>query len=161
MPDWFLMWGYGFLKLTPSWLSFDLLGLHFSAEFIGGLLLPGIIFAAVALWPFIDYEADPIHFTADPLDRPFQTAVGVAAVVFIMLASIAGMDIIVADVLGMTTAALRPYFIGSLVFGPLIAGLVVYAGLGGFGDNTDEEQSDEEAGESTDRADTTSEGDDQ
>jgi len=36
MPDWFLMWGYGFLKLTPSWMSFDVLGVHISSEFVGG-----------------------------------------------------------------------------------------------------------------------------
>lgn len=39
MPDWFLMWGYGFLKLTPSWMSFDVLGVHISSEFVGGLFL--------------------------------------------------------------------------------------------------------------------------
>jgi cytochrome b-561 len=135
MPDWFLMWGYGFLKLTPSWLSFDILGIHISAEFIGGLALPSVIFGLVALWPFIDYESDPIHFTADPLERPLQTGVGVAGVVFIMLASIAGMDVIVADIVGMTTAQLKPYLIASLLAGPVVAGLVVYAGLGGFDDD--------------------------
>ncbi|WP_136602627.1 cytochrome b [Salinigranum halophilum] len=135
MPDWFLMWGYGFLKLTPSWLSFDVLGIHISAEFIGGLALPGVVFGLVALWPFIDYEDSAVHFTADPLERPFQTGVGVAGVVFIMLASIAGMDVIVADIVGMTTAQLKPYLTAALLVGPLIAGLVVYAGLGGFDDD--------------------------
>lgn len=135
MPDWFLMWGYGFLKLTPSWLSFDALGVHISAEFIGGLALPSVIFGLVALWPFIDYEADPVHFTADPLERPLQTGVGVAGVVFIMLASIAGMDVILADIVGMTTAQLKPYLIAALLVGPVVAGLVVYAGLGEFDDD--------------------------
>jgi cytochrome b-561 len=139
MPDWFLMWGYGFLKLTPSWLSFDVFGVHISAEFIGGLALPSLVFGLVAAWPFIDYEETPVHFTADPLERPFQTGVGVAGVVFIMLASIAGMDVIVADVVGLTTAQLKPYLIGALLVGPLVAGLIVYAGLGGFDDSPDEE----------------------
>jgi cytochrome b-561 len=132
MPDWFLMWGYGFLKLTPSWLSFDVFGIHISAEFIGGLALPSVVFGLVALWPFLDYEDSAVHFTADPLERPFQTGVGVAGVVFIMLASIAGMDVIVADIVGMTTAQLKPYLTAALLVGPLLAGLVVYAGLGGF-----------------------------
>jgi cytochrome b-561 len=134
MPDWFLMWGYGFLKLTPSWLSVDVLGVHVSAEFVGGMALPGLVFGVVALWPFIDYEPEPTHFTADPLDRPFQTGVGVAGVVFIMIASIAGMDVILGDVVGMTTAQLRPYLIAALALGPPLAGLIVYAGLGGFAD---------------------------
>jgi len=147
MPDWFLMWGYGFLKLTPSWLSFDVLGIHVSAEFVGGLALPGAVFAVVALWPFVDSAARPVHFTADPLERPFQTAVGVAGVVFVMLASVAGMDVIVADVVGTTTARLKPFLTGVLLVGPPVAGLVVYAGLGGFGDEAgpDEETADDEA----------------
>lgn len=133
MPDWFLMWGYGFLKLVPSWLSFDLLGIHFSAEFIGGLLLPGIVFGVVAAWPFIDYSSEQVHFTADPTERPWQTAVGMAGVTFIMAASIAGMDVVLSDVVGMSTAALRPYLIGLVVGAPILIGLASYAVLGGFG----------------------------
>ncbi|WP_336037256.1 cytochrome b [Halobacterium yunchengense] len=135
MPDWFLMWGYGFLKLIPSWMSFDLFGVHVSSEFVGGLVLPGLVFAGVFLWPFVDYEEEPTHFAASPLARPWQTAVGVAAVVFIMLASIAGMDVIVADVLGTSTAALKPYFIGLLAVGPVLAGGITYAALTGLGDD--------------------------
>jgi cytochrome b-561 len=145
MPDWFLMWGYGFLKLIPSWMSFDILGIHVSAEFIGGLFLPGLIFALGLLWPFIDYDENPVHFTADPLERPFQTAVGVAAVLFIMVASIAGMDVIVADIVGMTTAQLKPYLIGSLIAVPIVGGLIVYACLGGFEDDDTPNEGSEES----------------
>lgn len=132
MPDWFLMWGYGFLKLVPSWLSVDLLGIHVSSEFVGGLLLPGLVFAAVALWPFVDRSEEPVHFTADPLERPWQTAVGVAGVTFVMIASIAGMDVLVADLLGTTTDAVKPLLIAALVAVPAGAGLLTYATLGGF-----------------------------
>ncbi|WP_415381241.1 cytochrome b [Halosimplex sp. TS25] len=134
MPDWFLMWGYGFLKLTPAWMSFDLLGVHVSSEFVGGLLLPGLVFGAVALWPFIDYHDEPVHFTADPIERPWQTAVGIAGVTFVMVASIAGMDVIVADVLGTSTDAIKPLLIGALIGVPIASGLITYATLGGFGD---------------------------
>ncbi|MFT4921896.1 MAG: cytochrome b-561 [Haloarculaceae archaeon] len=134
MPDWFLMWGYGFLKLVPGWLSFDFLGIHISAEFIGGLLLPGIVFAVVALWPFIDYEDEGVHFTADPLERPWQTGVGIAGIVFIMMASIAGMDVILADIVGMSTAALRPLLTGGLVIAPFAAGGLTYLVLSGSED---------------------------
>ncbi|MFA9516169.1 cytochrome bc complex cytochrome b subunit [Halopenitus sp. H-Gu1] len=142
MPDWFLMWGYGFLKLTPSWMSVDLLGIHVSPEFIGGLVLPGLVFVAVVLWPFIDYESEPTHFGANPLDRPVPTAVGVAGVVFIMLASIAGMDVIVAEILGSTTADLKPYLTLALIAGPILAGGATYAALSG---NEDDDRPDEPA----------------
>jgi cytochrome b-561 len=146
MPDWFLMWGYGFLKLTPSWLSFDVLGVHVSSEFVGGLLLPGLVFAAVAVWPFVDREPEPVHFTANPLERPFPTAVGIAGVTFVMVASIAGMDVILAEILHTSTAALKPYLMAALVLVPATAGTVVYATLGGLRD-------DESDGEGTDDGD--------
>jgi cytochrome b-561 len=144
MPDWFLMWGYGFLKLIPSWMSLDLLGVHISSEFIGGVVLPGLVFLGVFVWPFIDYEDEPTHFAVSPLSRPWQTAVGIAAVVFIMIASIAGMDVIVSDILGMATDALKPYFIGLLVLGPVLAGGITYAVLAGY--DPDESQPPPSAG---------------
>ncbi|MFC7186502.1 cytochrome b [Halorubrum yunnanense] len=139
MPDWFLMWGYGFLKLTPSWMSFDVLGIHVSSEFVGGLLLPSLVFVAVVIWPFVDRAEEPEHFTRNYLDRPFPTAVGIVGVTLVMIASIAGMDVIVAEILGTSTAALRPYLIGALVLVPAAAGTLTYAVLGGFGDGSERE----------------------
>ncbi|WP_280585602.1 cytochrome bc complex cytochrome b subunit [Halorubrum sp. Boch-26] len=138
MPDWFLMWGYGFLKLTPSWLSFDVLGIHVSSEFVGGLLLPGLVFVAVAVWPFIDRAEKPEHFTRNYLDRPFPTAVGILGVTLVMVASIAGMDVILAEILGTSTAVLRPYLTAALVLVPAAAGTLTYAILGGFEDDSGE-----------------------
>ncbi|KAA9400026.1 cytochrome bc complex cytochrome b subunit [Haloarcula sp. CBA1130] len=125
MPDWFLMWVYGFLKLLPQ-ISFNIGPAHINGEFVGGIVLPGLVFAAVAVWPFID-RTDPIHFTADPLDRPWQTGVGVAAVAFIMIASIAGMNNILADqVLGTTTGVVNPILTAALLVVPPIFGGITY-----------------------------------
>ncbi|WP_146418071.1 cytochrome b [Haloarcula hispanica] len=125
MPDWFLMWVYGFLKLLPQ-ISFNVGPAHINGEFIGGIVLPGLVFAAVALWPFID-RTEPTHFTADPLDRPWQTGVGVAAVAFIMIASIAGMNNILADqVLGTTTNVVNPILTAALLVVPPIFGGITY-----------------------------------
>jgi cytochrome b-561 len=131
MPDWFLMWLYGFLKLLPSWLSFTVpvVGIHVNTEFVGGIVLPGIVFALVFAWPFIDYESDAGHFTRDPYDRPWQTTVGVAAVVFIMIASIAGMNNILAEILGVSTALVNPLLTAWLVFGPIVAAAITYETL--------------------------------
>jgi cytochrome b-561 len=136
MPDWFLMWLYGFLKVIPSWMDVQVLGIHISAEFIGGMLLPGIVFGVMFFWPFIDAHEEPTHFTANPLHRPWQTAVGIAAVVFVMVASIAGMNNILADILGTTTDAINTLLIGLMIGAPLVAGLITYAVLGGFGEST-------------------------
>ncbi|MXR40320.1 cytochrome bc complex cytochrome b subunit [Halobaculum sp. WSA2] len=147
MPDWFLMWGYGFLKVVPSWMSVDVLGVHISSEFIGGLLLPGLVFAGVAVWPFIDRAEEPEHFSLNPLDRPPQTAVGIAAMTFVMVASIAGMDVLVAEILHTSTAELRPYLTAALVVVPVAAGTITYAVLGGFGDDDSDDASRSDGGE--------------
>ena len=127
MPDWFLMWVYGFLKLLPQWASFTVGPVHVSAEFIGGIVLPGLVFAAVALWPFVDRTPEPTHFTADPLSRPWQTGVGVAAVAFIMIASIAGMNnILAAQVLGTTTGVVNPILQVALLLVPPLFGAITY-----------------------------------
>ncbi|MDY7083414.1 MAG: cytochrome bc complex cytochrome b subunit, partial [Halobacteria archaeon] len=141
MPDWYFMWFYGILKLLPSWMSFTipLVGTHISTEFIGGVVIPGAIFAVVVAWPFIDYYREPEHFTINPLDRPHQTSVGIAGVVFIMLASIAGMNNILAKVLGVGTGVVNLLLTFVVVVGPVAAGLAVFRLLGG---DTDELVSD-------------------
>ena len=138
MPDWFLMWLYGFLKVIPGWLSFTIpiVDVHVNTEFIGGMFLPGLVFAAVFLWPFLDRSEEPTHFTASPLDRPWQTAVGIAAVVFIMIASIAGMNNILAEILGTTTDAITTGLVVSMILGPLLAGGITYLVLGGRDERT-------------------------
>jgi cytochrome b-561 len=131
MPDWFLMWVFGFLKLMPSWTSFTVpfTDVHVSTEFLSGVVLPGIVFGLVFLWPFVDYRDEPTHFTADPLDRPWQTAVGVAAVTFVMVASIAGMNNILADVVAVSTDAINAVLLAALLLYPPLAGAITYVVL--------------------------------
>ncbi|MEF8843319.1 MAG: cytochrome bc complex cytochrome b subunit [Haloarculaceae archaeon] len=141
MPDWFLMWLYGFLKLIPGWMSFTVLGVHVNTEFIGGMLLPGLVFAGMFLWPFVDRRSEPTHFTANPLERPRATAVGVAAVTFVMVASIAGMNNILADAIGVETSSLTLPLTALLILYPPVAGGITYAVLrrgGRRGDGDDE-----------------------
>jgi cytochrome b-561 len=126
MPDWFLMWVYGFLKLLPTSLAFSVGPVHVSTEFLGGIVLPGLVFAAIVAWPFID-RTEEIHFTTDPLTRPLATAVGVAAVAFVMIASIAGMNnILAAQVLGTTTDVVNPILTAALLGVPPLFGAITY-----------------------------------
>lgn len=135
MPDWFLMWVFGFLKVMPSWMSFTVpfTDIHVSTEFLSGVVLPGIVFGLVFLWPFVDYRKDPTHFTVNPLRRPWQTAVGVAAVTFIMIASIAGMNNILADVIAVSTGTINNILLVATLVYPLVAGAITYYVLRGNG----------------------------
>jgi len=145
MPDWFLMWVYGFLKLLPSWLAFHvpILG-EVNAEFVGGILMPGLVFGAVAAWPFVDYYRDPEHFALNPLDRPKQTAVGVFGVTFIMVASVAGMNNIAAEVLGIGTGPVNAVLWWALLGWPTLCAGITYGLLrGNDADSEDSEAADD------------------
>ena len=139
MPDWFFMWMFGFLKLIPSWLSFTIPGthVHIGTEFIGGVILPTILFVVLIGWPFIDARREPEHFTADPIERPVQTGVGIGALVFVMVASLAGMNNILADVVGVSTDLVNPFLILLAVGGPLVGGGITYVVLRGNGDTAE------------------------
>lgn len=140
MPDWYLMWFFGLLKLIPSWVAFTIpvVGIELSVEFIGGVVIPGLIFLVIAVWPFIDYAEEPTHFTADPLERDWQTATGVAGVVFVMVLSIAGLNNVAADMLGVPVGVINPVLIAATILGPIGAWLIVYHTLGGFEEGGDE-----------------------
>ena len=96
-PDWYLLWIYGLLKLIPS-IDITILGGTITAEFIGGILLPGGIFGLIMAVPFVDdrltddpADEEPQYATLErPVEHPGRTAVGVGAVVFFVMAGAAG-----------------------------------------------------------------------
>ncbi|MFB6184897.1 MAG: cytochrome bc complex cytochrome b subunit [Haloarculaceae archaeon] len=119
-PDWFFMWVFGALKLVPS--SLGSLG-----RFVGGVLIPTVIIGGMLVWPLIDNEEEATHFTTDPLERPMQTAVGVGAIMLIVVLSIDGMRPTIADVLGVTRASLYPWLVALTISVPTLESLAVYA----------------------------------
>lgn len=95
-PDWYLLWVFGVLRLIPS-VEFTILGGTINSEFIGGILIPGIIVVLMFLVPFIDERVtgdvpdDPMYEYTDKLsDRPGRTGIGASAIIFFLMASAAG-----------------------------------------------------------------------
>ena len=131
MPDWFLMWVYGFLKVLPGWTSIHVGGLELSAEFWGGIFLPGLVIGVVILWPFIDRSADPKHFVSDPLKAPRRTAVGIAGITMVLVASLAGMNNLLGSALGVSTTALNPFLLAGIIVVPLGTAIFTYVLLSG------------------------------
>ncbi|GAD53504.1 ubiquinol--cytochrome c reductase, cytochrome B subunit [Halarchaeum acidiphilum MH1-52-1] len=119
-PDWYFMWVFGVLKIIPDFVP--------RAEFVGGVLVPGVVATVLALWPFIDYKKDAVHFTADPIERPPQTAVGVGAVTFVFMLSIDGMNATVANLLGpnVATATATHYLLYLTIIVPIVWALITY-----------------------------------
>ena len=84
-PDWYMGWLDGALRIMPSW---EIVGFgHMIPNvFFPAILLPGITFGVLQMWPFI--EARLTHDYASheildrPRDRPKRTAFGAAVFSF-------------------------------------------------------------------------------
>ena len=92
-PDWYVGWLDGALRLMPGW-EIRLWGHTIANPFFPGMLLPGLTFALLYLWPFLerrftkDYAAT--NLLDQPRDVPFRTAVGAAALAFYGILFVAG-----------------------------------------------------------------------
>jgi cytochrome b-561 len=86
-PDWYLLWIYGFLKIVPSQVEFDLFGAHIGADFIGGLLFPALVFGLLTLTPLIDrtnrMASRRFEYLEPPRQGPVRLAAGIAMLTFI------------------------------------------------------------------------------
>jgi ubiquinol-cytochrome c reductase cytochrome b subunit len=98
-PDWYLGWLEGALRLG---LPFEptLLGITLPSAFIPALVIPGIAFGIIALWPWIERritgDRRSHNLLDSPSDSPLRTATGVAILTFFLVLTVAGGN----DVLG-------------------------------------------------------------
>ena len=98
-PDWYVGWLDGALRVMPGW-EIRALGHTVANPFFPGVLLPGLTFALLYLWPFIerrfsrhraeDDAAGPHNLLNRPRDRPVRTGVGAAALAFYGILFLAG-----------------------------------------------------------------------
>jgi ubiquinol-cytochrome c reductase cytochrome b subunit len=107
-PDWYVGWLEGALRIMPPW-ELRTGGFTLANVFFPGVLLPGITFALLYAWPFLEqrWTGDvAVHHLLDrPRDRPGRTALGVATLTFYVVLLVAGAQDIVAQKLdvGITT----------------------------------------------------------
>ena len=78
-PDWYIGWLEGALRLFPP-VEFSLGSVTFPSTLIPGIVIPGIAFGLITLWPFIEQRMTKdreFHQLLDrPHDAPVRTAVG-------------------------------------------------------------------------------------
>lgn len=127
-PDWYLLWVFGILRLVPS-MDLVVLGGEITAEFVGGVLIPGAIVALLFAVPFVDERVTggapetPAYVETDrPADHPGRTAIGVGAIAFFVATSAAGYVHELGLAVGTMTAV--------VLVVPPVAGLVTYLALG-------------------------------
>jgi ubiquinol-cytochrome c reductase cytochrome b subunit len=92
-PDWYMGWLEGALRLAPAW-RVDLFGYTISEVFWPGVVLPGITFGLLYMWPFIErrFTRDTAehHILDRPRERPIRTAIGVGVFTFYTVLFVAG-----------------------------------------------------------------------
>jgi ubiquinol-cytochrome c reductase cytochrome b subunit len=100
-PDWYMGFVEGAVRIMPN-LEFDFLGLTWSLNvFVPGVLLMGLLFTALGVWPFVETwltgDRREHHLLQRPRDVPVRTAFGVAGIVMYAVFWIAGGNDIVAN----------------------------------------------------------------
>jgi len=102
-PDWYVGWLEGALRIFPPW-RVHVFGYTISEVFWPGILLPGITFGLLYMWPFLEARitGDHLehHLLDSPRDRPVRTAIGVGVLTFYVVLVVAGAQDIFAQKLG-------------------------------------------------------------
>jgi ubiquinol-cytochrome c reductase cytochrome b subunit len=112
-PDWYVGWLEGALRLFPPWDAriFD----HTISEvFWPGVLLPGVTFALLFAWPFLEARVTGDHAEHHLLEhareRPMRTALGVAVISFYGVLLLAGGQDVIADKLDLPVRGVHTTF---------------------------------------------------
>ncbi|MEE9236764.1 MAG: 4Fe-4S dicluster domain-containing protein [Thermoplasmata archaeon] len=126
LPDWYLLWSWGLLKISELFPPITIFGLSFSTLTYGALL-SGVPFILILILPFIDKGSE-----SRPAKSNVRAAIGVAGIVWVVAASIYSVNVLIIP--RFTTAdgtsilsddTLKWLF----VVEPVLAGLVTYVAL--------------------------------
>jgi ubiquinol-cytochrome c reductase cytochrome b subunit len=105
-PDWYMGWLDGLVRMAPPLESY-LFGYTISWNIlIPALIVPGILFTGMALYPFIESwitgDKREHHLLDRPRNAPNRTALGVMSITFMLVALINGGNDIIATVFDLT-----------------------------------------------------------
>ncbi len=128
-PDWYIGWLEGALRLFPDW-SIVIGGYTFPNVFFPGIVLSGVFFGIMFMWPTIERKItkdEGIHHILDrPRDVPWRTAVGVAAFTFMFVLTLAGSNDVLAKYFGVNVDSLTIFLRYIVVLGPILAGIIAW-----------------------------------
>ncbi len=128
-PDWWLGWTEGALRIIPPW-EIRAFGYEIPNPFFPGVLLPGITFLLLYLWPFLEArvtgDREPHHILDRPRDRPVRTALGTMTLSFYILLQLAASNDLIAHQLNVSVGTITWIFRIAVLVLPPVVGYITY-----------------------------------
>jgi ubiquinol-cytochrome c reductase cytochrome b subunit len=124
-PDWYIGFLEGALRLMPG-LETTLFGYTISwSVLLPAVVLPGIMFTSMALYPFIEAwvtgDKREHHLLDRPRNQPVRTGLGAMALTFYLVLFLAGGNDIMAFVFGLSINAITWTLRVALIVAPALA----------------------------------------
>ncbi|WP_017614351.1 cytochrome bc1 complex cytochrome b subunit [Nocardiopsis salina] len=131
-PDWYMGFMEGSLRIFPNWLDFTIpIGAGYpimTAVLVPGLVIPGLIFGALALWPFVEQwiTGDKrAHNIADrPRNAPVRTGLGVAGIIFYGVLWMAGANDVLSETFSIDLYLTTYIFRVMAIAGPILGFII-------------------------------------
>jgi ubiquinol-cytochrome c reductase cytochrome b subunit len=128
-PDWYVGWLDGALRIFPPFEP-EILGVVIPSAFIPGIVLPGLLFTIVALWPFIEARLTGDHDEHHVLDpiwaQPVRFASGIAILVIFGVLTLAGGNDVLAFYFSTDIQTLTRIFQVMVIVLPIVSWIVAY-----------------------------------
>lgn len=128
-PDWYLGWLEGLLRVGPNWEP-TIFGVTIPSPFVPGIVVPTVIFGALALWPFIEARISgdhrDHHLLQFPWQAPLRLAVGSAVLTLFVVLTLAGANDLLAALLNVGVEELTTALRLLAFIGPIVVALIAY-----------------------------------
>lgn len=112
-PDWYVGWLDGALRIWPPFEP-TIFGITLPSAFLPGVVVPGILFTLVALWPFVEARLtgdDREHHLLDRFwEHPIRSATGIAILTLFGVLTLAGGNDVIAFYFSTEVEALTNLF---------------------------------------------------
>jgi ubiquinol-cytochrome c reductase cytochrome b subunit len=128
-PDWYMGWMEGGLRLMPGW-DISIGWFLLPAVFWPAVILPGLVFTPLFVWPFLDALAmrDGAYHNVLmlPSERPGRTALGAGFVTFLTVLLLGGADDVFANVWGLDVVNVVSVLRAMVIVAPPVVAMVTY-----------------------------------
>jgi ubiquinol-cytochrome c reductase cytochrome b subunit len=128
-PDWYLGWVEGALRIFPPWET-RAFGFEIPNPFYPAVLLPGVTFGLLYVWPFLEarfaHDHEAHHLLDRARDHPLRTALGAATLAFYIVLFFAAGNDLMAKWLRFPVETMTWMFRVLLIVVPVLVGWVTH-----------------------------------